>query len=100
MKKEEIFKNVKQIAYNYGLTINEDDFYLKVKDGALMWFLTPYEACSGVMYEYNNSEGYWWFVNADSYTIRFMENDFDMFDAIGEYLREKEVDNSEEIIHF
>ena len=100
MKQSEIFKNVKQIACNFGLTINEGDFYLKVEDGSLMWFLTPYEACSGVMYEYNSSDGYWWFVNADSYTIRFMEDDFDMFDAIGDYLSNKEVEDYKGFINY
>ena len=92
MKTKEIFNNVKQIAYNYGLSICENDFYLREEDGIPMWFLTPYEGCSGVKYEYNGGD-YWWFVDADSYTIRFMEKDFDMFDAIGEYLTEKEVED-------
>lgn len=96
----DIIKNVQRIANNYGLTINEEDIRLKMDDGYSMWFLTPYEACSGVKYEYNGSEGYWWFVNADSYTIRFMKNDFDMFDAIGEYLREREIEDYEDFIQY
>lgn len=94
MKFKTILNKVKQIAKCNGVSINDEDFRLEREDGLLYWFFTPYECGSGVKYEHNGFE-FWWFVNADSYTIRFMESDFDMFDEIGKYLSHKKVDSAE-----
>ena len=87
-----ILKNVKAIAKDYGITINDNDFKLSCEGGRRFWLFTPYEGDSGAKFEYNGDAN-WWLINADNYTIRLMENDLDMFDRIAEYLSGKEVDN-------
>lgn len=80
MIKKEAFDIASKIANKYGLTLNESDFNYNKEDST--WSITPYEGASG----FKCRDGLWWGVDIDSYNIRFMEDDFDMFDEITDAL--------------
>lgn len=73
-------EGIKSIGEKYGLPISDDDIrYSEPED---MWYITPYQGGSG----FSCQDGVWWGENIDSYSVRFMENDWDMFDEIAKYL--------------
>lgn len=82
---KEVFNKVKEIGEEYGVNIKHYDFGID-EDGR--WRITPYEGEGGFCCQGN----LWWGENMDSYTIRFMEGDFDMFDEITEYLKDTETE--------
>ena len=71
---------VATICKEYGFPFYEED--LEFDEFEDMWYFTPYEGEAGFRCKY----GFWWGVNLDSYTIRLMECDFDMFDKIAKAL--------------
>lgn len=69
-----------EIASKYGLTLLEDDFDYNYSN--FTWVITPYDSDSG----FECQDGLWWGVNIDSWTVRFMDGDWDMFDEIAKAL--------------
>lgn len=74
------FEIAAEIASKYGLTLDEYDFDYDHEDSA--WVVTPYQGDGG----FKCREGLWWGVNIDSFNIRLMEGDFDMFDEVAKAL--------------
>ena len=71
---------VATICEKYGFPFHSED--LEYDNFERMWYFTPYAGDSG----FKCQDGLWWGVNIDSYNVRFMDGDFDMFDEIAKAL--------------
>lgn len=85
MKESEIKEKVIEIGQKYGLNIR--DYDISYNYGLELWYVLPYEGNSG----FSCQDGVWWGESIDSYSVRFMENDWDMFDEIARYLADVEI---------
>ena len=85
---EDLYNKVKEIGEKYGISLNDADISIRTDGWYKTWFVLPYSLESGFECDCGNWSG----INICSDTIHFMENDFDMFDEIAEYLADVETD--------